>query len=124
MGRSRQEILADYAKACENTEMRLSPGFTRVYEYANTDERKALREEYVRTLDDEKQIAIKLMSKLKGRYSEEVYYEIDGIEDNWDAYLHKKYLEIAKNMFKVAMDKGVMADDLFDVIDGIVECLA
>lgn len=123
MSRSRQQILDDYVEACKHDEMRVAKGYERVYEYTNIEKRNDLREEYIQTLDDEEQIAIKLMRKLERAHSAEVNYEISGITDDWNGYFHKKYLNIAKKMFQTAMDKGVMVDDIFNVIDGIVECL-
>ena len=59
-----EDILADYKEACKHDEMRVKPGYERVYEYANTDLREKLRQEYIETLPANKQLAIYMHNRL------------------------------------------------------------
>ena len=108
MGRKMEKIkqlVLDYEKTRENDEIiHISE---RCYGYKNEEKRREIRNKYIKLLPNDKQLAIFLHSKLcHCDHTDQCgfFYEINGLEDNWNGYGHKEYLEKAKKVLKVCSD--------------------
>lgn len=119
--RTIEDVVADYMKAREDTEMMKQPGYERVYIFKNQELRNKLREEYISLLPVEKRLACEFV-----KYTHEDnrilfnYYELNnGIEDNWEVYAHKLFLE--KSIALLNILKGyVPEENLYEVACKII----
>lgn len=103
--RTVDEIKRDYESTKQNDTL-IQTG-ERCYEMKNAKSREALREEYIQTLPENKQLAIWLHSKLCHHNHTDgcgFFYEIHDLEDNWEGYAHKEYLEKADDVLAVTKD--------------------
>ena len=106
--RTFEEIQRDYLATREND--KLIEVSHNCYEYANEQKRRDLRQEYIETLSEGKKLALKLHDKTcKCNHTDGCffYYEINGLEDKWDSYNHKNYLEKAQKLLAEFSDEDI-----------------
>lgn len=116
--RTIDEIIKEYSKLCEDTTMCSMPGYENVYMFRNQPKRDELQREYEDLLPENQRMAILLHEKLcKYDHTDQCswYYEIDGIEHDWNRYQHKEYLEKADKL----ISKGIN----IDIMKIVFECI-
>lgn len=106
--RTVEDIKKDYAATKINDEIiQIDERTERIYGFKNADERKALREEYIKTLPKNQQLAIWLHENFCDSIHTErcsFYNEIHNLEDDWTAPSHENYLLFANALLRVKND--------------------
>lgn len=112
MSRTVDEILKDYVVATKDSTMIEQPGFSRVYIFKNQGLRDQLRQEYVSLYPADKRLAVHILeleAKYRGRT--EFWYELDGIHDLWNEYLHVAALARAQALLKCISEAGDFTEE-------------
>lgn len=104
-----EQLKIRYDKTRENDDLvETSP---HIWSHRNEPERRKIREEYISLLPKNKKLAIFLHDKLCHCSHTDVcswYYEMHELEDDWDAYEHKNYLDKANKALEVCSDENLI----------------
>lgn len=112
MSRTVDKVLKDYAIAIKDSTMIEQPGLSRVYIFKNQGLRDQLRQEYVSLYPADKRLAVHILemeAKYRGRT--EYWYELDGIVDLWNEYLHVAALSRAQALLKCISEVGNFTEE-------------
>lgn len=107
--RTIEDVIRDYKEAEKDSELAPVEGYERVYGFKNQPLRNKLREEYICLLPLDKRVACRLYKTISTK--SDFYYEVNGIEDNWDGYFHHRLLLKARNALEIVKSKTGFSDE-------------
>lgn len=116
--RTQEEIQADYDATLKDD--MLIEKAPHVWGNKNDEQRKALREEYVRTLPKNQQLAIWLHGELCHHNHTDGcswFYEVKGLIDDWTGFEHQKYLQKADYALRAANNDIEMVKDIVKAVN-------
>ena len=117
--RSQEEIRTEYEATKENDEIVLVAN--NISEYKNEQRRRELHKEFVQTLPLNQRIALKLHSATCCNNHTDgcmFYYEVNGLDHDWNGYNHKRYLEKADEILKACQNEKAIFG-ILDVIESL-----